>query len=173
MQLTWNPSRIISRTWDKDVFLRSVAQKFIFAKSSITRRIENSELFKAHFQKHVARQRTNPTQTKYLRSLSFAKHRWDTSSKPFSRAVINFEALLATTQQVSDERRGRPEGREAQELLRTITTEECIALACLADAGEEAIVLTRYLDNESFDQSALSSQLADFVARSHVQYVSF
>ena len=79
-----------------------------------------------------------------------------------------FEALLATTQQVCDERKGRPEGKEAQGLLSTITTEECIALACLADSGEGAIVLTRFLDNESFDQSALSSQLADFVARSRV-----
>ena len=157
--------RICSRTWDKDPFLHAVAQKFIFARGSITRRIQNSEVFKARFQANMARQASNPTSTRYLRSLSLAKHRFDSSSKPFCRAVVFFEALLATTQQVADERKGKQEGKEAIALLSTITEEECITLATLADAGEEAILLSRFLDDEEFDKSSLAPQLTDFLAR--------
>ena len=55
--------------------------------------------------------------------------------------------------------------------MQEIDEEELIMLGLLADSGEETIALTRFLDNEDFDKSALAPQLNDFLARTHLLFV--
>ncbi len=44
-------------------------------------------------------------------------------------------------------------------------------MGLLADAGEETILLTRFLDDESFDKALLYTELANFVARVEALFV--
>ncbi len=136
----------------------------------MTSRIQHSHVWKGRFQANVRKQRGNPTATRYIRSLSLAKHRFDSSSKPFSRTVVFFEAYLLTVQQMADERKSAPEGKEAAAFLASLDEEQCIALGNLADAGQECLALVRFLDNEEFDKSALASELHRFLARVDVLF---
>ena len=85
--------------------------------------------------------------------------------------VVFLEAYLATCQQLADQKRGTAEGKEAEAFLKQINEEELVTLGLLADSGEETIALTRFLDNEDFDKSALAPQLNDFVSRIHLLFV--
>lgn len=100
-----------------------------------------------------------------------APHRFDSSSKPFVRTVVFFEAYLVTAQQIADERKHKVEGKEAAAFLSAIDEEQCITLGNLADAGEEALDLVRFLDDESFDTSALAPELHHFLQRVHLLFV--
>ena len=164
-------ARIVTRTWQRDAFMNSVAQKYVLGKQSLVHRVQHSYVWKTYFQTNVAKQKDNPTSTRYIRSLSMAPHRWDSTSKPFCRVVVFLEAYLATCQQLADQKRGSAEGREAVAFLEQISEEELIMLGLLADSGEETIALTRFLDNEDFDKSALAPQLNDFVSRIHLLFV--
>ena len=163
--------RTCTRTWDKDPFLKHVSHKFVLGKKSMCRRIQHSEIFRAKFQNAVKNQRVNPTATRYIKSLSFVKPRFDSLSKPFSRGVLFFEAFLATTQEMSDSRKDKEEGKDANEFLATVTAEECITFGQLADAGEESIVLTRFMDDEDFDKSTLSGELQTYLDRIRALFV--
>ena len=164
------PARICSRTWDKDAYLNSVAQKFVLSKRSLVNQVQHSHIWKARFQDNVKRQKDNPTATRYVKSLSLAPHRFDSSAKPFSRAVIFFEAYLVTVQQICDEKKHTVEGKEAAAMLASIDEEQCITLGNLADAGEEALDLVRFLDDEAFDTSALAPELHHFLQRIHLLF---
>ena len=135
------------------------------------RRIQHSEVFSANFQKAIKKQRVNPTATRYIKSLSFCKPRFDSLSTPFSRGVLFFEAFLATTQEMSDDRKGLQEGKDANEFLATMTAEECITFGQLADAGAESILLTRFMDDEDFDKSTLSGELQTYLDRIRALFV--
>lgn len=133
--------------------------------------MQYSHVWKARFQDNVKRQKDNPTATRYVKSLSMAPHRFDSSSKPFSRTVVFFEAYLVTVQQLCDERKHAVEGKQAAAFLSEIDEEQCITLGNLADAGEEALDLVRFLDDESFDTSALAPELHHFLQRVHLLFV--
>ena len=151
--------------------MNAVAQKYVLGQQSLTHRVQHSHVWKSYFQANVAKQKDNPTSTRYIRSLSMAHHRWDSTSKPFCRVVVFLEAYLATCQQLCDQKKGSAEGKEANAFLQQISEEELVMLGLLADSGEETIALTRFLDNEDFDKSALAPQLNDFLSRIHLLFV--
>ena len=144
-----------------------MSQQFILSQDSLCRRVQYSDVWKIRFQQNIKRQKDNPTATRYIKSLSWAAHRFDSTAKPFSRAVVYLESYLATAQQVADERRGTTEGKAATAFLEGLDEEKCITLGNLADAGEETLALVRYLDVENFDKSKLAPEIHNFVSRIH------
>ena len=74
-----------------------------------------------------------------------------------------FDALLATAQQVHDERRHKVEGAEAKAFLSGVSTESAFTFALLADAGLESNSLTRFMDAEDFDKSSMHEQVTGFL----------
>ena len=97
--------------------------------------------------------------------MSLALHCFDSTAKPFTRCVVFFEAVLATAQSIADERKHQTEGKEAAAFLASVSVEECLTLGLLADAGEESLVLTRYLDSEQYEKATLQVELCNFLAR--------
>ena len=83
--------------------MNAVAQKYVTGQQSLVHRVQHSHVWKSYFQANVAKQKDNPTSTRYIRSLSMAHHRWGSTSKPFCRAVVFLEAYLATCQQLADQ----------------------------------------------------------------------
>jgi hypothetical protein len=74
-----------------------------------------------------------------VNNFSLARHRYDSTVKPVSRAALNLVALVRTADQIVQLRKGgSKEVSAAKEFLNWITTERAILLAMLADAGQEA-----------------------------------
>lgn len=164
-------SRIISRTWRCDLYLSRIADRFVIKGHSVTKRIQHSEVYRSRFQKNVRMQTYSATTTTYIRSLSSANHRFDSHCTPFCRGVVFFDALVATAQQMQDERRASEEGNDAKEFLEQLDEESALTFAALADAGAEALILTRFFDDESFDKSKLSVEIHRFLDRIKVLFL--
>lgn len=154
-----------SRTWCRDSYLQKVADLTIVKKTSITKRIHHSDIYRARFQKNVNLQRYNPTATKYVKSLASANHRFDSHAKPFARCCVFFDALVMTAQQLQDERKGKAEGRDATNFLQELNPEFVLTLGLLADAGCENLALVRFFDDETFDKSKQSHEIPKFLNR--------
>lgn len=79
--------RITSRGWHADPFLRETFEKFVTERKSIVQLIQNSAEFRTWFvaQKQRLQQRVG----KRVQNFSFAGHRFDSTSKPVGRTVIN------------------------------------------------------------------------------------
>lgn len=156
--------RIVSRTWQSDGYLHAVCQTFVHAKSSISRIIANSSHFKDIFEKNCKLMAENPTTTASIRDISSKMHRWESSSKPFGRGVLYFDALVSTAQRIIDERgKHTVEGQGALHFLEFCDPEVLMQFAMLADAGDENLALVRFMDDEKFDKSELAGELQAFL----------
>lgn len=158
--------RILSRTWICDPFLHKLAQQVVLGKGSMAQLIQHSDLFRNRYRRHTQMIENNPVFKARLKSLSAAKHRFDSLQKPFGRSCLTFEAMLTTAQELHEERRTETAGRNAKEFLQLMMQEEAvISLGMMADAGDEAGILIRYLDQESFDKKTLAAECFNFLER--------
>ena len=160
------PCRILSRTWNCDPFLNKVAQQAVVEKGSMAQLIQHSDLFRNRYRRHVQSMEDNPVYKARLKSLSAAKHRFDSLQKPFGRSCLTFEAILTVAQELHEERRTEAAGKHAKEYLKLMMDEEAvICLGMMSDAGDEAITFIRYLDKEDFDKKGLAAECSSFLAR--------
>ena len=107
----------------------------------------------------------NPVWNARLRSLSAAKHRFDTWQKPFARLCLTFEAVVSTAQEMHEERRAEAIGRHAKAFLKLVSEDMMICLAMMSDAGEENLALVRFLDTEQMNTMDMSAECARFLER--------
>ena len=92
-------------------------------------------------------------------------------AKPFARGAIFFDAMLTTAQQIHDERPGSSEAKDMDEFLAGVDEEEAFQFGNLADAGDENLVLTRFLEDELSDKSRMAHEVQRFRARIHYLFV--
>ena len=150
--------RVMRRPWDADAYLRDVIDRFVLSTKSPVSLIHNSPEFRIWLanSKKLLQDRVGDRVVNF----SLARHRFDSTVKPVSRAVLNVYALVRTCEQVVRLRKaasGKAAGRGrkggdpagvARKFLDWVTTERIVVLAMLADAGQEAIGLVRALDHE-------------------------
>lgn len=139
--------RNTGRNYAADPFLKDVQTRFIFGSKSPIKLIKESEQFSAWFAANVQKLDAHLTAIlahRGIKDLRFAAHRYDSSQKPFGRCVLFFHAVLATMVQISQARKGRPEGIAAAEFLHWLDNEKALQLAMMADAGDENMILTRF-----------------------------
>ncbi len=133
--------------------------------NSIVQKLQHSDILRGRYARYVRELQHNPVWHNGLRNLSAAKHRFDTWQKPFARLVLTFDAVLSTAQAIHEERRMEATGRHARMFLEAVDEEMLVALAMMADAGEESIELTRFLDSEHADKTELSEECSRFLDR--------
>jgi hypothetical protein len=138
--------RLTSRPWAADRFVQGVVTLFVMSPSSIVRLVQNSQELRMMMKVNKDKLQTRVGQK--VANFAFAPHRYDSTTRPIGRAVHNFTALLQTAVQIARLRTGTDAGNRANEFLEQISTEKVLQLAFVADAGAEAIVLTRLLDRE-------------------------
>ncbi len=157
--------RVLSRAWPSDPYLANVANKLVLDRTTaIVQRIRFSEVFKARFRRCVAE--LTGKQHSRISDLASAKHRFTSHALPFGRSVIFFEALVRCAQSILDERgRASAEGRDARAWLAALDEERALTMALMADAGDEALVLNRFLDQSFYDKSALPMELTAFLKK--------
>ena len=112
--------------------------------NSITKLIENSPDAQRIFNAHIRQTEDSPIDGSRIRSLQYAKQRFDSLSKPMQRFVIWFDSLLTTALEIIAVRTGRPMER-CKDLLEQVDEEALVLMAMLADRGDEAMAFTRFL----------------------------
>ena len=157
--------RITSRTWKCDPYLGQLAGDVVMGKSSICQILQHSDVVRARYARHVRELQINPTWRAKAGSWCAAKHRFDTWQKPFSRLVLTLEAVVATAQEMHEERRNEAVGRNAKAFLNLLNEEMIISLAMMSDAGEENLELVRFLDNETLPTTEIAAECKRFLER--------
>ena len=89
---------ITSRTWKCDPYLGWLAHEVIMSSTSMAQLLQHSDVLRARYAKHVSALQMNPVWCSKMTTLSAAKHRFDSWTKPFSRLCLTFEAALTTPQ---------------------------------------------------------------------------
>jgi hypothetical protein len=157
--------RITKRPWSADPYLDDVMKRMVTSKFSITSLIQNSGVFQHWFHQNVQKVSYSVTDSKRVKDLSMAKHRFDSASTPTSRLILLHEAVLLTAQQIADSRKSSKEGRAATEFLEFVSVEHLLQLAMLSDAADEAICHVRMLDRENVDNATLPDLNQNFLTR--------
>ena len=101
-----------------------------------------------------------------LRSLRYAKQRFDSTSKPIGRACLFTESLIATAERIVSVRgRTSDEGKRALVFLRTLDVECLLTLAMIADSGDESLMITRVADQEDMDHTGWLAHCDQYMTR--------
>jgi len=95
-------------------------------------------------------------------NLRAAKHRYESLQKPMGRSCLWLLPMIKTALHIAAVRSDKS-AQMAKAWLLQITNEACLTLAMLADAADEALLLTRILDNEDVDPATANFEVQMFV----------
>ncbi len=160
------------RPWLADEYLNKVWHEFIWAPSSIVQTIERSHVFKKWLEQAVSKTASTVWLEMSLRSLRAAKHRFESSQKPAGRFILCLEPIITIAHRMAQERRGSEPGKRAASFLLGLSEEKLVQLALMADAGDEAMILTRGVDTESADPAIFPQDIERFLARAKALFVA-
>ncbi len=171
--VTWDKAhgtrRIISRTFAADEHLNEILQRNVMGNDSIVATIDHSPNLRSQFEVFVRLDEHSIGAR--VKNLGFAKHRYDSVRKPLGRFVLWIGAMLATADWVRHQRHGREEARRCEAFLARLTEEDYLQLAMMADAVDECVVLTRFLDDEAYDLAAAPDEVASFQRNVHYLFI--
>ena len=102
-----------------------------------------------------------------VRNLQMRKHRFDSVLRPLGRFVLHFDAVLQTAVWIAVQRRGEPQGKEAEECLAGISEAHVILAGMCADAAHESILLVRFLDTEKHDVAEVPMECDAYLSKLH------
>jgi len=157
--------RLTKKPWLADPFLLSTLVKFICGKDSITKLIAYSSNIKALFNARAAINAESAIDCRKIRDLNYAKNRFHSTQKPLGRFVLAFDALLATAVEVANRRAGTDPAKRAVKFLQSVTEEDLLTIALLADAGDESGAIVRFFDCETYDVAESTVIISTFLNR--------
>ena len=97
---------------------------------------------------------------------SVAKHRFDSVAKRIRRLVSKYDAHIETAQWCCTFRAGKKEALVAKKsYLDHVCAEMQAMLGCMADACDESLILTRFMDDEAMDTSLIIAECKQFMAK--------
>jgi hypothetical protein len=158
--------RITERTFKADPVLDHILQVVVLGEASVARLLKNSRRLQCLFEAEVAKQ-TRPGNAAGIqsdvRNMSFAKQRFDSTAKPLGRCMLNLEALTSTMDIICrGHQPATKEHRGAAAFLELLEERHVVLLGMMADASDEALLLTRFFDREAFRLEDMAEQLATF-----------
>ena len=133
---------------------------FARGRGSIARMIHNSPHIRQVFVNYT-RMCRNKAINAGITNLRAAAHRFESFQKPLGRTCIFLHACIRTALHIS-RRQNDDMAKMAKAWLKSVTTERCLMLAMMADASDQAMQLTRILDDESADPSVLNREFLAF-----------
>ncbi len=162
--------RITKRPWNADKFIAAIVNRFVFAKHSIVRMIQNSpelsnmlKLNKSRLERRVGVNVAN---------FSFRAHRYDSTQRPIGRVLLLLPAVILTAQQIQSVRSGTYFAQAASDFLEFITSECLLQLGMVADAGDENRILTLALDQDCVSFESIPWELELFTHRVRTLFVA-
>lgn len=117
------------------------------------------------FNQRAQEQLESPVDGRRIRDLQHAKQRFHSTQKPLGRFVLFLDAVLATAHEISVRRAGRAPAVHAAACLDFVTEERVLALAMMADAGDEVSSVVRFFDTDGYDLAAAPATIQDFLGR--------
>ena len=138
--------RITDRTISADCVLERILDVIVVGRPSVARVLKNSRPLASIFEAEVAKQERIAGVTSSVRNMSFAKQRFDSTSKPLGRCLLNLDAVISTMQIICNQRQsGSGEQKAAANFLTLISDARNLVLTgMLADACDECLVLTLF-----------------------------
>ena len=127
-------------------------------KESVCQKIFNSHTYSGWFENAVAQ-----SSFKAGRTLSAAKHRFCSFSKPLTRFIMHLDSIIAVLNRIVAVKGS--EGAWATRFLRGLTQRKLLLLAMCADMADATIQLTRFLDSEDMDIASMNEEVSIFCAR--------
>ena len=127
--------------------------------------IQHSWAVQEVFSNFIHQHQQSVVKSKTIKDLKAAKHRFESTQKPLSRACLFVRPLILTALQVRYGRHGQVEARKASRFLDSLSVSNLLLLGCMADAGDELDMLIRFCDNESYDSAVLAEKVWEFVHR--------
>jgi len=158
------PCRLTKKPWSADPGLMAIISKLITGKSAITKLIAYSPNFKSIFNMRAKINEESVIDCQKLRDLNYAKNRFHSTQKPLGRFVLTLDALIATAVEITIRRKGAPEAC-ASEFLASVTEEDVLTIAMLADAGDESSAIVRFFDKEDYDVAAVPEVISMYLHR--------
>ena len=155
---------VLKKPWQADEYLSNLFEGTIWHKNSVVQIIDKSDVFRQWFRDY-ATQVSGRSGKPCASNLSSAKHRFESCSKPLGRFILNLVAVFKTCHRIAITRDSSHEGGLVRNWLATVSSEELLQLALLADAADEGLLLVRQMDREQFDLATLHSSVGDFVER--------
>ena len=131
--------RLVSRTWKCDPELADIAKRFVLHKRSASKLIQNSEQNSARFQALIDTMGDLNETSSSVADMGSRNHRYDSHSKPFTRATLFFLPLVALLQEIVVQRKTTDLAREAMWPLSLVSTRPAILLSMLAAAGDKQL----------------------------------
>lgn len=159
--------RVLSRPWSVIPELSEAWNFFVDDSNSIVRMIENSAVLSVKFHEYCQAMESAPVCGKRIRSLSFAKQRFDSVAKPLGRGILFWEAVLQTAIWCTIHRRGKEECKTAEAFLDWISETKLILLGMCADCADAALGLVRSFDSEEHDPAVMHLQADRFLGELH------
>ena len=150
--------RIQKRTWQKDPMLEKWTKLVLLGPQAIVHQLDCSHALKARFKHHV-----ESLGERFPTNIGWRAHRFDSVRRPLARLVLNFPALLNLADEVVRLQGALRCSNDAfSTFLQEIDDEGAVLLGMLADASDECMLLTRFLDHENFDAANVASQITRF-----------
>ena len=98
--------------------------------------------------------------TGIVRNLGIAKHRFNSVSKRLGRFVAKIYSVFGVAEWIRIHRKkGNNEWNIATQLLAELSMEDYLKLTMMADANDEAYVLTLFADREAADLSLQTNEV--------------
>ena len=146
-----------------DPVLQMLLQTAVLRPHSIARQLKDSQPLRAIFVAEAQNQLNRDDLIATVTDMSFAAQRFDSLQKPLGRIVLNLEALLSYCLIVIRERgHASEEGQGCMGFVQAMTEVNVILLGMMADAADECMILTRFLDKDTFDVGAMRVELEQF-----------
>lgn len=98
------------------------------------------------------------------RNLRAAKHRFESYSMPLNRVCRHFHAYVRVAIKAAHLRTDKA-GQGCADFLQWVSTPKALLLGMLADAGDEALCLTRFFDCEAVDAAEANAEVDRFLSR--------
>ena len=116
------PVRVVKRPWAADAVVNDIVERIVNSSSSITQRIEHSDVFSGIFSKYCQEMESGAAiHAKGIKNLRGQKNRFASFSKPLGRSCIYLDALISTATWIAVQRRGEEVAADAGEFLDFLT----------------------------------------------------
>ena len=134
--------------------------------NSLAQKIQHSDLLSDMFQQACERVPNGIKNS--IRNLSAAMHRYESLAKPSGRSVLWVDAFLLLAEQMlsHDDHRGA-----AESYLGFLSPESYLQNALLADAADESLLVTRYLDTDEFEVEEMAWTVGEMLNRVMLLFV--
>ncbi|CAK9100367.1 Uncharacterized protein SCF082_LOCUS46975, partial [Durusdinium trenchii] len=157
--------KVLQRPYTADGFLNTVMEDFILSKDSMVQRVSNSFDFREWFELEISKQTDTSGYGKSVRNLKAAKHRFESHSTPVARFLLYLPSFVAVVTRIAETKADDAVGKAASLFLQTMTAEQILQLALIADAMDEGLLLVRTVDDEGVDLALISSYVHQFMVR--------